>query len=84
MRGALPPLPQYAFMAWYSVKAQGQLYLYVTLYKLLVCADGISLWSENRNSTEENKLLHALREGGLEVNAQKTKHVVMSRHQNAC
>jgi hypothetical protein len=27
MREAIPPLPQYAFMAWCSVKAQGQLYL---------------------------------------------------------
>jgi hypothetical protein len=27
MSGATPPLPQYAFMAWCSVKAQGQLYL---------------------------------------------------------
>jgi hypothetical protein len=33
MRGAIPPLAQYAFMAWCSVKdkAQGQLYLYFTL-----------------------------------------------------
>jgi hypothetical protein len=29
MSGAIPPLPQYAFMAWYSVKTQGQLYLYL-------------------------------------------------------
>jgi hypothetical protein len=31
MGGAIPPLPQYAFMAWGSVKkkAQGQLYLYL-------------------------------------------------------
>jgi hypothetical protein len=29
MRGALPPLPQYALMAWCSVKAQGQLYLHL-------------------------------------------------------
>jgi hypothetical protein len=29
MRGAVPPLHQYAFMAWCSVKAQGQLYLYL-------------------------------------------------------
>jgi len=29
MRGALPPLPQPAFMAWCSVKAQGQLYLFL-------------------------------------------------------
>jgi len=31
MRGAIPPLPQYAFMAWSLVKAQGQLYLYLYL-----------------------------------------------------
>jgi hypothetical protein len=29
MSGVIPPLPQYAFMAWCSVKAQGQLYLYL-------------------------------------------------------
>jgi hypothetical protein len=28
MSGAIPPLPQYAFMAWCLVKAQGLLYLY--------------------------------------------------------
>jgi len=27
MSGAIPPTRQYAFMAWWSVKAQGQLYL---------------------------------------------------------
>jgi hypothetical protein len=27
MSGAIPPLPQYASMAWCSVKEQGQLYL---------------------------------------------------------
>jgi len=26
MSGTIPPLPQYASMAWCSVKAQGQLY----------------------------------------------------------
>jgi len=32
MRGAtIPLLPQYAFMAWCSVKTQGQLYLYLLL-----------------------------------------------------
>jgi hypothetical protein len=33
MNGALPPLTQYAFMAWCSVKkkAQGQYYLYLLL-----------------------------------------------------
>jgi hypothetical protein len=32
MRGSLPAFPQYIFIAWWcSVKAQGQLYLYVYL-----------------------------------------------------
>jgi len=29
MHGSIPHLSQYAFMAWCSVKAQGQLYLYL-------------------------------------------------------
>jgi hypothetical protein len=29
MIGAISPLPQYALMAWCSVKARGQLYLYL-------------------------------------------------------
>jgi hypothetical protein len=32
--GDIPVLPQYAFMAWRSVKAQGQFYLYLYLTKL--------------------------------------------------
>jgi hypothetical protein len=28
MRGTILPLPQYAFMTWCSVKAQGEIYLY--------------------------------------------------------
>jgi hypothetical protein len=31
MSGAIHPLPQYTFMAWCLVKAQGQLYLYLKL-----------------------------------------------------
>jgi hypothetical protein len=34
MHGAIPPLPEYAFMAWCLVEAQGQLYLY--LYAIVV------------------------------------------------
>jgi hypothetical protein len=30
MRGAIPPLPQFSFMAWCSIKAQGQLCLYLS------------------------------------------------------
>jgi hypothetical protein len=32
MSGAIPPLPYYTFMAWCSVKEQGQLYLDLYLY----------------------------------------------------
>jgi len=34
VKDCVPPLPQYAFMAWYSAKkkAQGQLYLNLNLY----------------------------------------------------
>jgi hypothetical protein len=32
MSGAIHSIPQYAFMAWRSVKAQGQLYLTATAY----------------------------------------------------
>jgi hypothetical protein len=42
MRGAIPPLPQYAFMAWCSVKAQGQLYLY--LYLCLTKYDSVKTY----------------------------------------
>jgi hypothetical protein len=32
MYGAIPPLPQYAFMAWCPVKAQGNLYFCLYFY----------------------------------------------------
>jgi hypothetical protein len=33
MSGTIPPIPQYASMAWRSAKEQGQLYLYLYLKK---------------------------------------------------
>jgi len=35
MSGAIPPLPQYALMSWCSVKAQGQLYLYLCRVRII-------------------------------------------------
>jgi hypothetical protein len=32
MSGTIHPFPEYAFMAWCSVKAQGKLYLYLSPY----------------------------------------------------
>jgi hypothetical protein len=34
MSGAIHPLPQYASMAWYSVKERGQLHLYLERFTL--------------------------------------------------
>jgi len=38
MRGSIPPLPQYNYMAWCSVKkkAQGQLYIYLIKFIVIV------------------------------------------------
>jgi len=41
MSGATPPLPQYDFIAWRLVKAQGQLYLFP--YRYLVQLHGITI-----------------------------------------
>jgi len=41
MSGAIYPLLQYSFMAWLSVKAQGQLYLYLTVSKAVVTPDSV-------------------------------------------
>jgi len=38
--GAIPPLPQYAFMVWCSVKAQG-LYLYLSKWAWTIETKGL-------------------------------------------
>jgi hypothetical protein len=45
MRGAIPALHQYAFMAWWSVKAQGQLYFWYITWS--VCSKYVSLYMTN-------------------------------------
>jgi hypothetical protein len=47
MRGDIPPLPQYTFTAWCSVKAQRQIYLYMYLYLYLISEHGLRVL-ENR------------------------------------
>jgi hypothetical protein len=44
--GAVPPLPQYALMAWCSGGARGQLYLYWHTW-LYPKVSGLAAWSEN-------------------------------------
>jgi hypothetical protein len=55
MSGAIHPLPQYAFMAWCLVKAQGQLYLYLTLYRCETWS--LTLKEKHRLRVFENRVL---------------------------
>jgi hypothetical protein len=56
-----------------------------TLFQLLICADDVNLLGDNIGTIRKNTdtLPDASKEVGLEVNARKTKYMLMSRHQNA-
>jgi hypothetical protein len=51
----------------------------------LVYADDVNLWGDSVNTIKDNSetLLEAGRDIGLEINADKTKYMIMSRHQNS-
>jgi hypothetical protein len=51
----------------------------IVTHQLLVCADG----NVHTTKTNTDTLLFASKESGLEVNADKTKYLIMSRDQNA-
>ena len=54
------------------------------IHQLLVCADDVSIMGGGLHTIKEmQKLLVAIREIRLEVNADKTKYMVMSRDQDA-
>jgi hypothetical protein len=52
---------------------------------VLVYADGVNLLENNINTVQKdtNTTIDASKEVGLEVNAEKSKYMLMSRHQNA-
>jgi hypothetical protein len=55
------------------------------IHQLLIYADDVSLLGDSINTIKENKetILEASRDVGLELNAEKTKYMIMSRHPNS-
>jgi hypothetical protein len=54
-------------------------------HQLLIYVDDVNLLGNSINTIEENieSLLEASRDVGVEINAEKTKYVIMSRHPNS-
>jgi hypothetical protein len=54
-------------------------------HQLLVCADDVNLLGDKTDTIKENTdgLRDAVKEVGVEVNAEKTLYMLLSHHQNA-
>jgi hypothetical protein len=51
--------------------------------QLLVYADDVSLLGNNTDTIKKENLIDVSKQVGLEVNSDKTKYMLLSRHQNA-
>jgi hypothetical protein len=55
-------------------------------HQLLAYTDDVNLLGDNRDTIKKNTetLNDASKEVGLEINVEKTKYMLLSRHQNVC
>jgi hypothetical protein len=82
----LPLLFNFAleYAIWKVEENPGSLELYGT-HQQLVYADDVNLLGDSINIIKENSetLIEASRDNGLEINAKKTKYMIMSHHPNS-
>jgi uncharacterized lipoprotein YehR (DUF1307 family) len=54
-------------------------------HQLLAYADDVNLRGDNIDTINKNteKLINATKEIGIEIDAEKSKYILLSRHQNA-
>jgi hypothetical protein len=54
-------------------------------HQFLACADDVNLLGDNIDTKKKNTetLIDASKQVGLEINVEKNKYVLLSRHQNA-
>jgi hypothetical protein len=54
-------------------------------HQLIVYADDVNLLGDNIDTTKKNTqtIINASKKVGLEVNTEKTRYMLLSRHQNA-
>jgi hypothetical protein len=76
------------FVLGYSIRKVQENQVYMELngtHQLLVYADDVNLLGDSVNTIKENSetLLEASRDIGLEINAGKSKYMIMSRHPNS-
>jgi hypothetical protein len=86
-RNALSPL-LFNFALEYAIRKVQESEVGLELsgtHQLLVYGDDINLLSDSINTTNENTgtLLESSRDIGLEINTEKTKYMIMSRHPNS-